>query len=237
MEEARFEMRYGTQDSDVFNEVVVANQYKLPDKIPSDKLIIDVGANIGCFAVACLLRGAESVICFEPCQDNFTQLSKNLSPWEGKVAAFMAAVWRSDIEQEISISTVNGTASCSCFPTSLVNHNESRVNAIGLDEVISQATEDGRRIGLLKIDAEYSEYPILFSSKNLGLVDEIVGETHEWGRDGIHTDGYYKHPVYKNNAEEVHRFLRDQGFEVTSQQEKYDNQTNTLFFAKRPEQK
>ena len=31
---------------------------------------------------------------------------------------------------------------------------------------------------LLKIDVEGSEYPILFSAKQLGVVDEICGEYH-----------------------------------------------------------
>ncbi len=233
-EEARFELRHGTQDQQVFDEVVVANQYQLPDKIQPDSLIIDIGANIGCFAVACLLRGAEAVICFEPSQSNFRQLIKNVSPWEGKAACFMAGVWRSDKEQEISISEGHGTAACACFPTEMGDYEEWRVNSIGLDQIVMESSDGGkRRVNLLKIDAEYSEYPILYSCTCLDLVDEIVGEAHEFNEKCVLKSDYYKHPSYDNSAGEMLRFLRDHGFSVTSHRESFDNQTNTLFFATR----
>lgn len=234
-EEARFELRHGTQDTDVFNEVLVNNQYKLADKISSNALIIDIGANIGCFAAACLLRGAGTVVCFEPGNDNFRQLATNLSPWPGQFVAVLAGVWRSDVEQAVAFSSNNGSASCCCFPIDLVDHNESRVNAIGLDDILLQCTNNGeRRVQLLKIDAEYSEYPILFTSKRLDLVDEVIGETHEFHGGCELRDEYYNHPTYKNTAADIHRFLRDQGFVVNAKQECFDNQINCLFWAVRP---
>lgn len=233
-DEAHFEIRHGTQDLEVFNDVIVANQYQLSNKFPADSLIIDIGANVGCFAVACLLRGAGVVICFEPGAENFAQLGKNLLSWPDKYAAMNVAVWRSDVEEPVCFSSGNGSAACCCFPANMVEHNDARVNTIGLDEIIKQATNDGeRRIQLLKIDAEYSEYPILYTSKRLDLVDEIVGETHEFNGDCVLREEYYNHPIYKNTAADMQRFLKDQGFEVHAERESFSNQINTLFFARR----
>ena len=241
MDEARFEIRHGTQDQEVFDEVVVKNQYLLADKFPPDSLVIDIGANIGAFAVACLLRGAGAVICFEPSQENFSQLGNNLLAWPEQAVAFNAGVWRSDVEQEISFSPGFGTATGCCFPRELNKDNPQppRANAIGLDEVILQSTNNGeRRVQLLKVDAEYSEYPILYSSKRLDLVDEIIGETHEFASGTSLKEQYYSHPDYKNTATDMARFLQDQGFVVQLKPESLDNQINSLFFASRtPEPK
>src|SRR5260370_13960292 len=57
-----------------------------------------------------------------------------------------------------------------------------KVPVILFDELILQATKQGqKRIRLLKIDCEGSEWPILFTSKTLHLIDEIYGEFHEIG--------------------------------------------------------
>ena len=234
MDEARFELRHGTHDLQVFDEVVVNNQYLLPDSLPADSLIIDIGANVGAFAVACLLRGAGTVVCFEPSPSNFQQLIKNTSPWPAQVVSFQSCVWRSDIEQEVSFTDINGSAAGCCFPSTL-NADAERVNCIGLDEVIVQCTNNGeRRIQLLKIDAEFGEYPILYSAKRLDLVDEIIGEVHESPAYDITSERFYKHPFYRNNVADIVRYLKDNGFSVRTEKESFDNQINTLFFATRP---
>ncbi len=241
MEEARFELRHGTQDKEVFDQVVVGNQYRLPDSLPKDSVVIDIGANIGAFAAACLLRGAGTVACFEPSKDNFGQLCANTKYWPGQVPCFNIGVWRSDCDQEIAFSRGGGTAAGCCFPTNLEvpEFKYERVNAIGLDQIIMVCTNDGdRRIQLLKIDAEFSEYPILYTCTKLGLVDEIIGETHEFTDQLALSDNYFKHAKYKNTISEIVRFLEDNGFTVATERESFENQTNTLFFATRtPEQK
>jgi FkbM family methyltransferase len=232
--EARFEIRHGTQDQEVFNQVVVENQYQLADSLPEHALIVDIGANIGAFAVACLLRGAGGVICFEPSPENFQQLANNLAPWPGKAACFNSGVWRSDLEEPISFSAGHGTAAGCCFPSKLVA-GAPRTNSIGLDEIILQCTDNGStRIQLLKIDAEYSEYPILYTAKRLHLVDEIIGEAHEFHEGCVSPDLVYRHPSYQSNAADLARFLVDQGFRVELKTESYTNQINSLFFATRP---
>lgn len=226
-DEARFELRHGTQDQEVFEDVVVSNQYKLADSFPPDSLIIDIGANIGCFAVACLLRGADAVLCFEPCPDNFRQLGNNTLPWPGKVAAFNVAVWRSDKEEALSFHKGGGTAAGCCLPADPSNQ-ANRVNSIGLTQIIDEATNHGeRRVNLLKIDAEYSEYPILYTCTNLHLVDEIVGETHE-------LSVAMASPIGRDcSAVGMKAFLESQGFAVEQRNESGDNSINTLFFANR----
>ena len=49
------------------------------------------------------------------------------------------------------------------------------VEPVPFDKVIEAVSQQGmRRISLLKLDCEGSEYPILLTSSRLDLVDEIV---------------------------------------------------------------
>ena len=54
------------------------------------------------------------------------------------------------------------------------------VETISLDQILSEASEGFRKpIRLLKIDCEGSEYPILFTSSKLEILEEVCGEYHE----------------------------------------------------------
>ncbi len=174
-----FQLRHGTQDKEVYDQVVLNNQYRLPDTLPGDSVIIDIGANVGAFAVACLARGAGTVVCFEPCPLNFQQLMANVSPWPGQAPCFNAAVWRSDKREKIKFVSPGANTACGAVTAHEVIGAE--VTAMGLNELIYHVTNGGeRRVNILKIDAEGAEYPILYTCKNLSLVDEIIGETHQY---------------------------------------------------------
>jgi hypothetical protein len=55
---------------------------------------------------------------------------------------------------------------------------------VAFDDLVREVTGDGRtRVRMVKVDCEGSEYPILLTAKTLHLVDEIVGEFHEFGSD------------------------------------------------------
>lgn len=242
-EEVTFQLRHGTQDAEVFDDVVNKNQYRLPDKLPPDSLVIDIGANIGAFAVACLLRGAGTVVCFEPCPLNFQQILKNTSGWPGQVAAFNAAVWRSDRSEKIKfISADKNTACGGVVPVDVaagmgkLSDGAAEVTAIGLDELLYHATDGGkRRVQLLKIDAEGAEYSILYTSRHLPIVDQLIGETHQypnaWPGDKFFVNGFTQDEAC---AAGMKVFLEKQGFSVTQQAESAENNINTLFFATRP---
>jgi hypothetical protein len=54
-----------------------------------------------------------------------------------------------------------------------------RVPVVPFDELIDRATDGGaRRVRLLKLDCEASEWPILLTSRRLDRIDAICGEYH-----------------------------------------------------------
>src|SRR5690606_24603280 len=106
----------------------------------------------------------------------------------GRAILKHGAVWRSDKENEV---TYHGGYSIE--PGNVVNSGGVGViwaregegeplPTVPFDSIIDSVTENGkRRIRLLKIDCEGSEWPILLTSRRLHLIDEICGEFHELG--------------------------------------------------------
>lgn len=238
---ADFQLRAGTQDQEVFDNVYVKNEYELPDHFEPNSLIIDIGANIGAFAVACLMRGAGTVVCFEPDENNFRQLLYNTKPWADKVAPFQAAVWRSDIHEHLRYIPMGKFTACGGVVTDqeAVERPDvlgKSVPAMGLDDILYHVTDGGKRhVDLLKIDAEGSEYRILFTSRKLFHVDKICGELHmltaAWEDDVSRMFGF---SIKQCSDEGVKNFLLEQGFtNLEFAPTEFANQRNNLFWASR----
>ncbi len=97
------------------------------------------------------------------------------------------------------------------------------IESVPFDDVIEQVTEGGRRrIRLLKIDCEGSEFPILLTATKLDRIDRIAGEFHEIGcarnpqtiPDGARVPG-----VDQFTVEVLAEALRRAGFDVTWQRQ------------------
>ena len=77
----KFRIRPNTTDSKVIDEVINRNTYRKPKigfLIKPGQTWLDLGGNIGTFAVLALVLGADKVICYEPEIDNFNLLKTNL---------------------------------------------------------------------------------------------------------------------------------------------------------------
>jgi FkbM family methyltransferase len=215
-------LRVGTQDERAVREVIDENCYRLPDLFAPGDTIIDVGAQIGCFAIACVMRGANEVIAFEPDEKNYELLVENTDP--NIVETHRKAVWRSDTKDKFVPMLF--------YPSLTAQHQVDAIGiprfavetpAVGLDDVLGRF----REVRLLKLDCEFSEYPILFTSRLLGRCREIAGEMHlKVGRNY----GKLKYPPNQFGIEEC---LRDNGFDVKMEyHETYPDFTG-LFWGKR----
>lgn len=215
-------LRDFTQDMVVFEEVYCQNEYNLPEKFEPWDVILDIGAHIGCFALACLKRGCKHIVCYEPDPDNFYMLRMNLACYEDAVI-HRAAVWRSDGEQPvIHLARAQNRAYTA---VSQVQPGPKpggfTVKAVPLDEILVKLG----KVTLLKIDCEGSEYPILYTSKELGRVQEIKGEAHE----KITWQGCPR----ECSSGGVVKYLREQGFEAGGVPHPRSPEFINFFFGKR----
>lgn len=213
--------RPGTQDQAVWRDVFVKNEYRLPDRFADSDVIIDIGAHIGIFSLACLARGAGALLAYEPDEANFNLLKTNLEEFPGAKAHHLA-VHRSDVAPtKLAFSSYKPgcTATGVVFPA----ESEVGVDTIGLDAIIGD-----KEIRLLKLDCEFSEYPILYTTTKLSQVREMVGELHTLGEGYRGTD-------WDCTPLAVEKLLRKHGFMVEMWRAKSTDarSRNCLFSAKR----
>lgn len=199
-----FAYRLGTQDEETIAEIIDGNEYGLPEQFGGDEVVLDLGANIGCFACACLERGARYVECYEAEEQNCTILKRNTAYYGERVSCYRRAVWRSDERPgAVKMATDPGcTAAHHCFGDSGPD-----VPTLGLDRILDNFTY----VDLLKIDIEGSEYPVLFTSALLpAKVVKIVGE--------IHCSFKFDDAPWDCTPDGLVKYLQRQGFDVETRE-------------------
>lgn len=168
-------------DCGMVHAIIDQNRYRLPPVFSSEDIILDIGAHVGSFAYACLSRGAGKVYAFDPDRDNIRLCAFNLRHFGRKTYLRRAPVWRSDtFDMSLTYTGSVNTPSGENYGGGNVVFDDGRripVQGESLDSILSNI----RKVRLLKLDCESSEWPILFTSRLLECVEEIVGEYHEIG--------------------------------------------------------
>jgi FkbM family methyltransferase len=155
-----------TQDIQVLFEVLEHNKYCVED-VDCDAPVIDIGAHIGAFALACLRKGARHVVCYEPDPDNIELLAENLYPYVGKVRVSEEAVSGVTRPGFIQSVTEDRTASSHIFSS-----GGCHCDVLGINDLLIRHPV----IKLLKISANGAEKAILESAKDMSGVEAICGE-------------------------------------------------------------
>ncbi len=233
-----FMLRANSTDAEIFHEVYAVNAYELPNRFKPNTVLIDIGAHIGSFGYTALQRGASKVYCFEVLADNIELLRKNLSTFGPKADIRQQAVWRSDVLSEPLLYAESPDANN--FGGGNVWDERAAgaaVTAVGLDSILLEASNNGkRRINLLKLDCEGSEFPILLTATRLDLVDEICGEFHEFNgpcnRNGQVPARLNVRNQSQLTMEDLEQYLTQQGFNVYWR--RWQNTQFGTFKAQRP---
>src|SRR5262245_31406793 len=219
----------------IFNGVVVQNEYRLPVRFDPTDIVIDVGAHIGSFAYAVVMRGGEHVYSIEPDRVNCTYARENLKPYleRGYVQLTEGAVWRSDPnDDELRFDGYHPFPRSFAGMEGVLNTGNGSVMwgvgdpvaKIALDDVIDLVTNHGEhRVRLLKLDCEGAEWPALLTSRRLHVIDEIVGEFHEIGGPFLEISEerpskahvFHTECVSRFTIDELVRRLQDAEFHVT----------------------
>lgn len=157
---------------------VLAGSYDVPElTLPSEPVIIDIGANIGAAAARFHeLWPAASIACYEPHPRNFEALTENVSSYAFCVQA-----------------AVSDHAGTSPLYQGLCNEGEHSLypKLAGTETVAARvdvvSAADLPECDVLKIDTEGSELPILRSYRHLGDCTAVLLEWHSQAdRQAIH---------------------------------------------------
>ena len=191
-----------TWERDVFRACYIENEYEI-DRFNPEDVIIDLGTHVGSFSLLAYDRGSRNIHTFEVSESNYNVAIQNLQRYG--INLNKTAVWRSDDDRK----TINFEQNIVDWNTGMgrVRDGEwedtEEVSCTKFDDVLSKFD----KVKFLKMDIEGSEYPILYTSKQLHKIEEIVGEFHEL--DDSQINGY------KFDRHDLKRFLEEQGFIVT----------------------
>lgn len=180
------ELRDGSCDELVFDEVYVEDVYRLQDFDQRLGVIrglpaLDLGANVGAFSLRALELGASRVHALEPHPENAARLRHNaaVTGFGDRVNVHERAVIGG--EDPAALVLINGDDR---FPTISYQAHEGQdglvVRTVSIDAVLGLEPE----WGLLKCDVEGAEFAI-FEGASLALLDHVRGVTLEFHGPGM----------------------------------------------------
>lgn len=166
-----WQMTFGKAECGMWRDIVLGNEYGLNESIVGR--VVDVGAHSGIFTMEAIKRGASIVHAVEPSPLSVSHMRHNVSKHRDRVVIYPLAVGKP------GLSLARLAAGSHTGERQLSDHHGEQVLSVGLDDILRVATDNGReRIALLKLDCEGGEWPGLFASHLLPMVNDIVGEYH-----------------------------------------------------------
>ena len=140
--------------------------------------IVDVGANVGAFTWLAAMMG-EDVYAYEPAQETFERLQKNISRYSLKaenVAFFRNAVAAESGQTVYLTKSKTSDFSGDARTSATAGEECEEVPTISLEDIIARTPR--KKIDYLKVDCEGAEYDFLLG-KDLSQVGYLVLELHE----------------------------------------------------------
>lgn len=184
------------QDANMHREVVESNQYHLNKQNMRDRIVIDIGANIGAFALYAATLGAKQVVAVEPISMSYNTFLKNISRTGLSTITTHKKLVSDKGNQFIKVSINDNAGANSMYN---VSDNFEVVETMTFRDIMNQIV--GHDI-LLKLDCEGAEYDIILNADPMDMVriNEIMME--------VHTD---LHPKHKGR-EIIEKKLKEFGF-------------------------
>lgn len=187
---------------DTYDHYVMKEIFRSYGKLEVEgKIVLDIGANIGCFSAWALLNKAKHVIALEPEVNNFNMLQLNTSPFgiqlpEEPYTLHNAALHSlTDGDSELWLSTTGKNPG-----NSSTTHRRGRVSVPIKLMSVAQLREYHPHIDAAKIDCEGAEYEFIRCFiPGFPMLKQVALELHMSGF-GL------------EQAEELHDFMMSQGF-------------------------
>jgi FkbM family methyltransferase len=204
--------RVGTYDQYVMKEIDRSyGMLKVEGKV-----VLDIGANIGCFSCWAMDHGADHVISIEPEPNNFNLLSKNINDRDSECGVTMynaALTGQRDVEKTSLFLAPSGKNPGNSSTTSRKGRTEIKVRNLAVPNFFYA----NPGVEVAKIDCEGAEYDILPDLLQYGFLKQIALEFHISGF-GI------------RKLEIAHEMLLDDGFEAVIPPKIQENLWQTLAY-------
>jgi FkbM family methyltransferase len=134
--------------------------FQLLDLLGDQIVVVDCGANIGSFSLACkTLKPSCKIIAVEPDKDLFNALKTNLSDFDS-VTLVQAALTDKNGMVNLNSGKNDGVAN-SIFAGKMVSESASSVESKATAEFLSSVKQQHKNIDVLKMDTEGGEWFLL----------------------------------------------------------------------------
>lgn len=182
-----FHLAEGDTDRAAVHEVWERNGYRVDRNQVRNRVVIDIGANVGAFTVLAHMLGAAEVHAYEPHPESFEALERNTAALEGRVLINRLAVAEAGQGGEALMLYRHGGAAGTRVRDDNLDHRGEQIEgvrivpAVDVNLVWYRATEGhSRRVGFVKIDCEGCEAGLIdtLDPAYLELTDRIVMEFH-----------------------------------------------------------
>jgi FkbM family methyltransferase len=178
-------------------EVFVRKRY---GSLEGFRTIVDVGANVGAFALYAAQSCPEArIYCYEPEQQNFRRLKRNIemNGLEGRVAAFQCAVASSSDRRQLAV----GISQLNAFDYLREDASHQQVDCTTLSDIVTEHRLES--IDLLKMNCEGAEYEIFEGCSN-----------SDYDRIGNIRVEYHNLDAARRNGESLRRCLETRGYRI-----------------------
>jgi len=142
--------------------IFVKNSYMLNKKEVKDKIVVDVGANLGIFSVMAAMSGAKKVYAFEPIPESLAILKKTVAKnhLENVILPIETAI--GNVEGSINIKYDGRGDQTATIALDDNKKNLRKIRITMLDTILK--TEE---VSFIKIDTEGYETEVLLGAKNI----------------------------------------------------------------------
>ncbi|MEP6749317.1 MAG: FkbM family methyltransferase [Bacteroidota bacterium] len=195
----------------VFKEIFVSDFYNIDDlvsSLPSNPVIVDIGANAGYFNIMLFSKiKSATVYAYEPIPSNYELFKKNISlnpPLQNQIHLFNKAVTgtlQETVELFMEEASDNSVIASVYSDFDDQNKHTLKVPGISLHQIVQE--NNLQHIDLIKVDCEGSEYPIIYETPR-----EI------WSKIKMLTIEVHNLDEEKRNTVFLQKFLQEQGYIV-----------------------
>jgi FkbM family methyltransferase len=127
------------QDPAMYREVIEANQYHLSSSRVKDKVVIDVGANIGAFSLYAASLGAKKVVAIEPISASYNTFLNNIHKLQLKNITTYKNLVASVANQFIPVSLNTNAGANSMYN---ISENYEVVETITFDYILNNISRN-----------------------------------------------------------------------------------------------